>query len=56
MVSVRARLKLKGGSKIFPQETMAAGENRFAPKLNEKEVSEPLENVTPGSTEKGTKY
>ena len=23
---------------MFPRETMAAGENRFAPKLNEKEV------------------
>ena len=32
--------------KIFPQETMAAGENRFAPELNEKEVIELLENAT----------
>ena len=28
---------------MFPQETMAAGENRFAPELNEKEVIELLE-------------
>ena len=25
---------------MFPQETMSAGENRFAPELNEKEVIE----------------
>ena len=41
---------------MFPQETMAAGENRFAPGLNEKEVIELLENVTPGSIKKATKY
>ena len=35
---------------------MAAGENRFAPEMNEKEVTELLENVTPGSTKKATKY
>ena len=29
--------------KIVSQETMAAGENRFAPELNEKEVIELLE-------------
>jgi len=29
----------------FPQETMAAGKNRFAPKLNEKEVIELLEDL-----------
>ena len=28
---------------MFPQESMAAGENRFAPELNEKEVTELLE-------------
>ena len=28
---------------MFPQETMAAGENRFAPELNEKEIIELLE-------------
>jgi len=32
--------------KIFPQETMAAGENRFAPKLNKKEVIELLKRNT----------
>ena len=31
--------------KIFPQETMAAGENRFAPDLNEKEVVKDLSNI-----------
>ena len=35
---------------------MAAGENRFAPELNETEVTELLENATPGSTKKATKY
>ena len=34
------------------QETMAAGENRFAPELNDKEVIELLENATPGSIKK----
>ena len=29
---------------------MAAGENRFAPELNEKEAIEVLENATPGSS------
>ena len=35
---------------------MAADENRFAPELNEKEVIELLENATPGSIKKATKY
>jgi len=35
---------------------MMAGENRFAPELNEKEVIELLENATPGSIETATKY
>ena len=35
---------------------MAAGENHFAAGLNEKEVIELLENATPGSTKKATKY
>ena len=35
---------------------MAAGENRFAPDLNEKEVIELLEKATPGSMKKATKY
>ena len=35
---------------------MAAEENRFAPELNEKEVIELLENATPGSMKKATKY
>ena len=55
MVSVRVSLNLKEGKKIFPQETMAAGENRFAPELNEKEVVELFENATPGSMEKAWK-
>ena len=38
------------------QETMAASENRFAPELNEKEVIELLQNATPGSIKKATKY
>ena len=41
--------------KNFPQE-MVADENRFAPQLNEKVVIEILENATPGSTKKATKY
>ena len=35
---------------------MAAGENRFAPELNEKEVLELLQNAKPGSTKRATKY
>ena len=45
MVSVRISLNLKGSLNIFPQETMAAGENRFAPGLNEKEAIELLEDL-----------
>ena len=56
MVSVRVSLNLKRSSKIFRQETMAAGENRFAPELNEKEVIELLENAKPGSIKKATNY
>jgi len=33
---------------------MAASENRFAPELNKKEVTEPLEKATPGSIKKAT--
>ena len=35
---------------------MAAGENRFAPELNEKEVIELLEKVTLRRIKKATKY
>ena len=35
---------------------MTASENRFAPELNDKEVIELLENATPGSIKKATKY
>ena len=35
---------------------MVAGENRFAPELNEKEVIELFENATPVSKKKATKY
>ena len=35
---------------------MVAGENRFTPELNEKEVIELIENATPGSIKKATKY
>ena len=58
MVSVRVRLKLKlkRSLKHFVEETMAAGEDRFAPELNEKEVLELLQNATPGSAKKDTKY
>ena len=35
---------------------MAARENRFTPELNEKQVIELLENATPGSIKKATKY
>ena len=40
---------------MFPQETMVAGENRFAPELNEKECIELLENATPESMKKAAK-
>ena len=56
MVSVRVSLNLKKELKNFPQETMAASENRFAPGLNEKEVIELLENATAGSIKKATNY
>ena len=49
-------LRIKRELKNFAQETIAAGENRFAPQLNEKEVIELLKNATPGSTKKVTKY
>ena len=39
------QLKIKRKLKIFPQETMAASENRFTPELNEKEVTELLEEL-----------
>ena len=55
MVSVSVNLNLKRSQKILTQETMAAGENRFAPELNEKEVIELLEKVT-GRIKKATKY
>ena len=35
---------------------MATSENRFAPELNERGVIELLENATPGSTKRATKY
>ena len=35
---------------------MVASKNHFAPELNEKEVIELLENATPGSIQKATKY
>ena len=35
---------------------MAAGENRLALELSEKEVIELLENATPGSIKKATNY
>ena len=47
---------LKRSQKNVPQETIAADENRFAPELNEKEVIELLENATPGSMKRATKY
>ena len=49
-------LKFKKELEIFPQEIMAASENRFASELNEKEVLELLENATPRSIKKATKY
>ena len=52
----RGQLKFKKERTIFPQETMAASENRFIPKLNEKELIELLENTTPGSIMKALKY
>ena len=55
MVNVRVSLNLKSSSKIFPQETMAGGENRFAPLLNEKKAIQLLQNATPGSIKKATK-
>ena len=50
------QLKFKKELKNFLQETMAVDENRFAPELNEKEVIELLENASPESIKKATKY
>ena len=44
------QLKFKKDFKNFPQE------KRFAPELNEKKVIELLENATPASIKKATKY
>ena len=46
MVSVRVSVKLKGSKQIFPQETLAADENSFAPDLNEKVVVELLRDLS----------
>ena len=35
---------------------MAAGENRFAPELNESKIIKLLEDATPDRTKKATKY
>ena len=49
-------LKSKKELKHSPsRNTMAAGENRFSPELNEKEVIELLD-ATRGSIKKATKY
>ena len=40
------QLKITRELKIFPQETMVAVENRFAPELNEKGVIELLEDLS----------
>ena len=50
------QLKIKKELKDFPQEKIAASENRFATQLNEKVVIELLENAAPGSTKKATRY
>ena len=51
------QLKIKRSlKKKFPSRDIGGGGNRFAPKLNEKKVIELLENATPGSTKKATKY
>ena len=39
------QLKFKWSNNIFPRETVAAGESRFAPELNEKEVIELLQDL-----------
>ena len=52
MVSIHVSLNLK----FFPQATMVASKNPFAPELNEKKVIELLENATAGSIKKATKY
>ena len=49
------QLTFKKELKSFPQETMAASENRFALELNEKEVIELLKTAKPGSIKKATK-
>ena len=46
MISVRGSLRLKESEQIFPQETLAADKNSFAPDLNEKEVVELLRDLS----------
>ena len=50
------QLKFKKELKTFSQGTMATSNNHFTPELNENEVIELLENATPGSIKKVTKY
>ena len=50
------QLKIKRELTNFPSRNNGGCENRFAPELNEKEIIELLENATPGSTKKATKY
>ena len=56
MVRVHVSLNLKRSEKILPQETMSANKNWFELELNEKEVIALLQNATPGSIKKATKY
>ena len=56
MVSVRVSINLKKELKNFPSRNNGGRRNRFAPELNEKEVIELLENATPGSIKRATKY
>ena len=56
MVSVRVSLNLKRSQKKIPSRNNGGRKNRFASELNEKEVIELLENATPGSINKATKY
>ena len=50
------QLKFKKELKNSPSRNNVGNENCFALKLNEKEVIALLENATPGSIKKATKY
>ena len=50
------QLKKKRVEFFFAGETMIEGKTRFVPELSKEEELQLIENATPGSTKKATKY